>query len=257
MRIFMGAPFSNDFDQALRAALALDDDHALGALLEAGLDVNAKTHAQHSLAFAAAGSLRPRCLELLASRGADLTAKDEQGRGLASAAVSNFARDSDPQHSNLSALLLTAMEMLHGQSTPATLAARRACVDVLLRHGVDFSEPDERGENAFHHGAQSGSLPCLQAVTAAFARALDAPDDNGRRPAHWAASKSLAGLEFLAHAGADLGATDAAGRTPLDCASRSERPENAAFIQAWVQRQALDESMAPAAACAPSKPARV
>lgn len=76
---------------------------------------------------------------------------------------------------------------------------------------------------------------------------IDAPDQNGLGPAHWAAiMENLAVLAVLAERGADLTARSSNGRTPLEEAVYEESAASAEWLARWAaekEAQEIDEAL--------------
>jgi ankyrin repeat protein/beta-lactamase regulating signal transducer with metallopeptidase domain len=143
----------------------------------------AKTNSPQTLHQAAAAGDVEQVQKLLA-QGADVHAKDENGR--------------TPLHS-------------------AARQARKDVVEVLLARGANVNEVDGSGQTPLHLAANFGWKPVPELLLAHGAQ-IDARDKAGNTPLHAAADqvnveKDL--LEFLIAKGADVKARNEAGQTPL------------------------------------------
>jgi ankyrin repeat protein len=143
---------------------------------------------------AAAGNLEQ--VQKLLAQGADIHAKDEDGR--------------TPLHR-------------------AAWHARKDVVEVLLARGANVNEADGSGQTPLHSAANSASKHVSELLLAHGAR-IDARDKAGNTPLHAAADQVNVGkdlLEFLIAKGADVKARNEAGQTPLHRVSwigRLDRP---------------------------------
>jgi ankyrin repeat protein len=113
---------------------------------------------------------------------------------------------------------------------------RELMTKLLLDHGADVSRRDDEGRTALHYaaGANRTAVDLLLAAGAdPNAVALD-----GTTPLHEAVSRwNVGGVESLCRAGADRGALDGRGRSPLDLLESDDSDEHAA-IRAALRLQA-------------------
>ncbi len=82
-----------------------------------------------------------------------------------------------------------------------------------------------------HQAAQAGDLAKVKELLAADPAVINAKDENGRTPLHFAAmARQLEVLQYLVEKGADLNALDNNGIAPLHTLARSGQTESARFL---------------------------
>uniref|UniRef100_A0A5B7C7M9 S-acyltransferase n=1 Tax=Davidia involucrata TaxID=16924 RepID=A0A5B7C7M9_DAVIN len=105
---------------------------------------------------------------------------------------------------------------LHWAAVRGSIAA----ADVLLQNGARVEAVDVNGYRAVHVAAQYGQTAFLNHIVAKYHADFDAPDNDGRRPLHWAAYKGFADtIRLLLFRDAGQGRQDKEGCTPLHWAA--------------------------------------
>eukprot|EP00741_Cyanophora_paradoxa_P011123 tig00020553_g10744.t1 len=108
---------------------------------------------------------------------------------------------------------------------------------LLLGMGADLAIKDNKGRTVLHRAAQGGQASILKAVLEESPDLVDVPDSEGLTALHvflrsmWyrdsfrcgSSASVLNSLHTLLNAGASTSATDAAGRTPLQCIAAGSR----------------------------------
>lgn len=102
----------------------------------------------------------------------------------------------------------------------AVVAGNSACAAALLQAGADASARDARGYSSLVHCAQYGRVDLAHVLVLAGGPSIvDAPDNDGRGPLHWAAHAGwlsmVAYLAVVADPPATVDATDHAGQSAL------------------------------------------
>lgn len=105
----------------------------------------------------------------------------------------------------------------------ADMQARAAILTRLLDAGLDVNDCQNSYQTtALHSAAIAGSVPLLDLLHARGAR-VDAPDDAGATPLHWAVhGKSVEAARWMLEHGANPEAHDQYGRTPAEAADGEE-----------------------------------
>ena len=198
LSLILGAQSSVDsraeaLDDASALHLASEAGHmnSVGALLDAGADIDARDARGFTPLARAALLSRGEVLELLLRRGANLRARDEQGR---------------------SALQL------------ATAVGDRVCVRILLDAGAAPGQCDERGWNALHYAAAHGRADLIPLLVHAQDHAtLHARTARNATALHLAARHGEANaLQCWLDLGLDPNARDADGRNARDMTSSEQ-----------------------------------
>jgi len=101
--------------------------------------------------------------------------------------------------------------LLHSATSWLRAENRLALMTILLDAGVDVNAQDDGGLTPLHWAAGSGCVECVRLLIERGAD-IDARRNDGRTPLHTTASETL---NLLLYAGADLRAQDKAGRVPL------------------------------------------
>lgn len=225
-------------------SLAATGPDVLHRLLEAGADVDARDDLAatplHHVAEKARGAA---CVELLLAAGADPAARDRRG-----ATPLHYAARDGGQPARVRALVAAGADVQARSDvgeTPLHYAAANdrsgAAFATLLALGGDIEARDDRGATLLHAAAGADNPVVVKALLAASAD-VDARDADGDSPLHDAAALSgwyedplvsragphpvygdTAVVEALLAAGADVGARDDAGYTPLHAAAVSSR----------------------------------
>ena len=137
---------------ALAAAIRDADAQAVGKLIEAGADVNARDAEGNTPLILASFYAGPRCVELLLEKGADPNAANRSGV----TALIRAATDYEKTRLLVDAGAKVRVRTADLGNTPLILAARRAgnsrTVRLLLERGADATERDEAGHQPDHGG---------------------------------------------------------------------------------------------------------
>jgi hypothetical protein len=100
----------------------------------------------------------------------------------------------------------------------------RELVSMFLNRGLDINTKDGAGATILHHATQDESYNiCIKLRDLlSFGGDIEARDNDGRTPLHWAVQKGYKtdGVKYLLEAGAQVNARDEAGATPLHLAAR-------------------------------------
>lgn len=93
-------------------------------------------------------------------------------------------------------------------------------IETLLRNDANIDIKDNRGYTACHVAAQYGQTAALYHLALKWGVDIDAPDNDGRTPIHWAAYKGFADtIRLLLVLDARYSAPDKEGCTPLHWAA--------------------------------------
>ncbi|XVF68144.1 hypothetical protein PTKIN_Ptkin10aG0180100 [Pterospermum kingtungense] len=102
----------------------------------------------------------------------------------------------------------------------AAVRGSTAVADVLLQNGARVEAADISGYRAVHIAAQYGQTAFLNHIVAKYHADLDAPDNDGRSPLHWAAYKGYSDtIRLLLFRDASQKRQDKEGCTPLHWAA--------------------------------------
>ena len=256
----VNAPLDERGRTALHLAVEKNDDIAVQRLLRIGANINATDKAGQTPLFEAVTHKHPDMLELLSSRGAKVSHRDQQGRGLAEWAIETKA---DTIFLDFLAGYGVPFEPAQKtKRTPLHLAAAEGRADLiagLLLQGIDIDARDSEGKTPLHLATAAGHIDTMRALVDAGANAalrdsdivtplyiaaekgnvaavdylLTLPEvriginqhaayQNGFTPVMVAASKNhVAVIEKLAAVGADLNKTDNQNRHSLFIAVES------------------------------------
>ena len=147
---------------ALAAAIRDADAQAVGKLIEAGADVNARDAEGNTPLILAAFYAGPRCVELLLEKGADPNAANRSGV----TALIRAATDYEKARLLIDAGAKVGVRTADLGNTPLILAARRAgnsrTVRLLLERGPTPRSGDEAGISPIMAGAASGDLETVR-----------------------------------------------------------------------------------------------
>ena len=171
----------------LVAAIRDADAQAVGKLIEAGADVNARDAEGNTPLILASFYAGPRCVELLLEKGADPNAANRSGVTALIRAATNYEKTRLLMDAGAKVGVRTA----DLGNTPLILAARRAgnsrTVQLLLERGAGAAERDKAGISPIMAGAASGDLETVRLLLDAGAKAGDFPETNDSRAATRAA----------------------------------------------------------------------
>ena|GEM_PF-543493 len=181
------APGAKPIAPELFAAIRDGDATAVGKLIEAGADVNARDAEGNTPLIFASFYATPQCVKLLLEKGADPNAANQSGVSALIRAATNFEK---------TRLLVDAGAKVGVQTadlgnTPLILAARRAgnsrTVQLLLERGASVAERNKVGISPIIAGAGSGDSETVRLLLDAGAKAGDFPETNQSRAATRAA----------------------------------------------------------------------
>ena len=225
---------------ALAAAIRDADAEAVGKLIEAGADVNARDAEGNTPLILAAFYAGPRCVELLLEKGADPNAANRSGV----TALVRAATDYEKARLLVDAGAKVGVRTADLGNTPLILAARRAgnsrTVRLLLGHGAGAAERNATGISPIMAGAAGGDLGTVRLLLDAGARAGDFPETSHSRaatraagyrtPLMWAAfNNDVPVVRLLLERGADPNQTTDYG-SPLSQACWSDSVEAARVL---------------------------
>ena len=225
---------------ALAAAIRDADAQAVGRLIEAGADVNARDAEGDTPLILAAFYAGPRCVELLLEKGADPNAANRSGV----TALIRAATDYEKARLLIDAGAKVRVRTADLGITPLILAARRAgnsrAVRLLLERGAGAAESDEAGISPIMAGAASGDVETVRLLLDAGAKAGDFPETHHSRaatraagyrtPLMWAAfNNDVPMVRLLLEHGADPNQTTLYG-SPLSQACWSDSVEAARIL---------------------------
>ena len=156
---------------------------AVGKLIEAGADVNARDAEGNTPLILASFYASPRCVELLLEKGADPNAANRAGV----TALIRAATDYEKTRLLVDAGAKVGVRTADLGNTPLILAARRAgnsrTVRLLLERGAGATERNNAGISPIMSGAASGDLETVRLLLDAGAKAGDFPRPNDPRAA--------------------------------------------------------------------------
>ena len=174
-------------------------------------------------------------LEVLLGFGADVALRDFSG-----ASALHWAARENANPKTLEALVRAGLVVeardVRG-ATPLHYAAARQggrIVTTLLSAGAGAAARDSTGAVPLHWAARSGDTGEFGQVVRALelaGAALDERDDEGKTALHYAVQDPLK-ARLLVAAGANVSATDASGRTPLDIAVAQGHLDTAKVLRA-------------------------
>ena len=165
------------------------DSAVVALLVEAGADVNARTHSGSTPLHGASSGRGPNpgIVAMLLAAGADVNARDWKG------------------------------------ATPVWYGSREEIVNLLLAAGADVNAVDLWGRTPLHANPNDSRRVVMLLAAGAD---VDAVDLMGRTPLHEAAQGGRASaIATLVAAGAGVNARDAMGNTPLHAARSNRNPQ--------------------------------
>ncbi len=256
----VNAPLDERGRSALHLAVENNDEVAVQRLLRIGANINAADKQGQTPIFGAVAQKHIHMIELLTSRGAKVSHRDQQGRSLSEWAIETKA---DSIFLDVLAGYGAPFEPAQKtKRTPLHLAASEGRADLvagLLLQGIDINARDAEGKTPLHLATAAGHIDTMRALVEAGANAalrdsdivtplyiaaekgnvaavdylLTLPEvriginqhaayQNGYTPVMAAASKNhVAVIEKLAAVGADLNKTDNQNRHSLFIAVES------------------------------------
>jgi ankyrin repeat protein len=189
-----------DLNKALLLACSVGNTLAMGALLQAGADANARDLFRLTPLYSAISQNDLNRVKVLLEAGVDISACDDYGR-----------------------------RPLHWAAKVGSLVIVRA----LLEAGADVNALSNAAQAPLHCAVRAGSLAVARLLVLEAGVDVNARNYRGETPLHGAvvaSLNSLAVVVFLIEYGADVHAKDNAGRTPLDLAKQAGDPSVVAFL---------------------------
>jgi len=117
---------------------------------------------------------------------------------------------------DLNAVDFSGQSALHWTAVRGSIQA----AELLLQSGARLECADSRGYRVTHVAAQYGHTSFIYHLITKWGAEVDAPDNDGRSPLHWAAYKGFSDcIRLLLYMDAYLGRADKEGCTPLHWAA--------------------------------------
>ncbi len=166
-------PIAADLVTAIRNADAL----AVGRMLDAGADVDARDAEGNTPLILASLYANPECVELLIENGANVNAANKAGATALIRAATSYEKTRLLVAAGAKVQVRTALG-----NTPLLLAARRAgnsrTVKLLLDRGANATERNDADVSPVVSGAASGDVETVRLLLDAGAKADEFPISN-------------------------------------------------------------------------------
>lgn len=214
----------------LHFAAYLGNDQLVGALLDAGADVN-RVHMMTPLQFALLGG-QSTTVSLLLARNADPSKKSSNGSNALHAAAASGSL------SLLQQILDRIPTAINSENdddqTPIMLAISSKNMDgvrLLLLKGADSAKKDKSGQGLLHYATTSGSLEMIRLFADEKGMDIGGATRGGITPLHIAAAGgSLEAVQYFLGKGAAVNSIASDSLTPLHLAAAGGHTQVAAFL---------------------------
>jgi len=202
----------------LHAAATAGDVDCLELLQTAGVQISSHllTEELMTALHTAAAFGQPEAVKWLIDHGADISARDVEGRTALDFAI--CSKSSLPWE-NLFVWLKSGKKSLGTNALSSNTIDD--VVDILIKSGADVSCQDNNGLTPLCYAAGAGRVTALRALIDANAD-ISHRDKNNSTPIFYAAASDQAEIIWiLRDAGADMSPFDSAGRTPMHVAAEN------------------------------------
>ncbi|XP_063676952.1 transient receptor potential cation channel subfamily A member 1-like [Bolinopsis microptera] len=234
-------------ETAMHEAAKADQTEVIQYLSDKGANINAADRDGSTPFITAAAWGHPNSITLLLDLGADSTARDKRENSAV------FASIRENQPSVLKIILeaggerLIDSELDKFQNTPLHFAAELGhlgCLRELLEFKFEINAQNEDDKCPLHLAAEKGKLKCVQELVKADKATLEDKDDYGNHPLHYSALNGHVDTTiYLCDMGAEVGARNQLGWTPMDCAaSRGNSKVMAALLDADAEIDPIDKA---------------